>query len=617
MKAGKKTLIIIAISLIIFLVVLVALKNRESSVFAEQGIIDYRQSSFSSKNLYKLNGTWDFYPESFIKNNFENIERKSLSIAVPASWNEIYKPQGFGSYKLEILLPQDQTNLELLMPSLSTAYSLYINGEKMSSNGNTAMNHKKSHPEFKYSTVPLENLNGRAEIVLHVSNFEYSKGGMWTSPLIGKAASVEQYFKTRIFSETLIAGGVSLVGLILLTLFLVRRQFISYANLGLFCLIMGIRTLIVGEIPMTFFFPDFSWPLMIRLEYLTMSVGFIFINSYFYNIYKNFYKMRVYLILNSLAGLFSILILFSPIRIFTGQVHFMQLIILAGIGQVFYLFFKSGQAMKEENTILLSAFSIMLFMVILDIFKANNYLNFLPDKMNTSYGLIILILSNSFLLIRQASRMTSQLLNVTSNLEQLVHKRTEELEQANKRLSIQAVTDLLTGVSNRHKFTNVMKTEEARFQRYGIPYAALYLDLDNFKFINDTFGHPAGDLILKKFAFLIQSMIRNSDYMFRLGGDEFFILMPDVPSLVDGESLALRILKEIRIREGFKSDLDEFLGYSTNIPREKKLSLSIGVSSTALPGIQFVQDLPVFADKALLRAKSHGKNCCIVYSDGN
>lgn len=616
MKAGKKTLIIIAISLIIFLVVLAALKNRESSVFAELGIIDYRQSSFSSKNLYKLNGQWDFFPEIFTDNNFENIE-EGLSITVPASWNGIYKPQGFGSYKLEILLPQDQTDLELLMPSLSTAYSLYINGEKVSSNGNTAMNQKNSRPEFKYYTVPLENLNGRAEIVLHVSNFEYSKGGMWTSPLFGKAASVERYFKTRIFSETLIAGGVSLVGMILLTLFLVRRQFISYANLGLFCLIMGIRTLIVGEIPMTFFFPDFSWPLMIRLEYLTMSVGFIFINSYFYNIYKNFYKMRVYLILNSLAGLFSMLILFSPIRIFTGQVHFMQLVILAGIGQVFYLFFKSGQAMKEENTILLSAFSIMLFMVILDIFKANNFLNFLPDKMNTSYGLIILILSNSLLLIRQASRMTSQLLNVTNNLEQLVHKRTEELEQANKRLSEQAVTDLLTGVSNRHKFANVMKTEEARFQRYGITYAALYLDLDNFKFINDTFGHPAGDLILKKFAFLIQSMIRNSDYMFRLGGDEFFILMPDVPSLVDGESLALRILKEIRIREGFKSDLDEFLGYSTNIPREKKLSLSIGVSSTALPGIQFVQDLPVFADKALLRAKSHGKNCCIVYSDGN
>nr|WP_246434063.1 diguanylate cyclase [Spirochaeta isovalerica] len=432
--------------------------------------------------------------------------------------------------------------------------------------------------------------------------------------MIGPEKAVTKYFQRRIFSETLISGGLILSGLILLTLFIIRHEFLSYANLGLFCVVMGIRTLIVGEIPLTYFFPGFNWNLMIRMEYLSMSIGFIFLNSYFFTIYNRFYSRKIFAFFNFLAVLFSIFTVLTPVYVFTGQVLVIQLLILAGIANIFYLFVKSGRVMKEENVILLTGISLLLILVIFDILMANNKLMFLPFKINTSYGLIILILVNSLLLVKQAARITLQLKRLTNNLEEQVHIRTAELEAVNRRLSEQAVTDLLTGVSNRHEFANVMKTEEARYLRTGKKYAALYLDLDNFKYINDTFGHPAGDLILQKFADMLKSIVRDSDYLFRMGGDEFFILMTDVPSAEEGEVLAKRILKETEKREAFRSDIQEFLGHPVRVPERKSFSLSIGVSSTEIPGLDSLHTLPAWSDKALLRAKAEGKNRYAVFT---
>lgn len=585
-------------------------------IAASEGVINLQSHTFEGKKIYKLGGDWLLYPSRFLDPETETpFPGPGLIQEVPGTWDDRSDPRGFATYRLKVQLPDECGPLALLMPSLSTAYSLYIDGVQLGSNGKASTTRSGAVSQYKYEVIPLGKNCGETNILIHVSNFDYAKGGMWTAPLLGPQKAVTGYFRNRIFTETLIAGGVMLVGIILLTLFIVRREFLSYANLGIFCLIMGIRTLIVGEIPLTFFYPDFNWSLMIRLEYLSMSVGFIFINAYFYNIYSRFYKRGIFAVLNSLAGLFSIFILLAPVYIFTGQVLVVQLIMVAGIINVFYLFAKSSHEMKEENTILIAGITLLLLMVILDILISHNKLMFLPFKINTSYGLIILILSNSFILIRQAARITMQLQRLTNNLEELVRKRTGELETANLKLSEQAVTDLLTGVSNRHKFANVMKTEEARFKRTGSHYAALYLDLDNFKYINDTFGHPAGDLILKHFGQILKAIVRESDYLFRLGGDEFFILMTGIPTIEEGITLAARILEETAKWMGFREELEEFLGYPVNIPKRKSLSLSIGISSTGTPGIDSLHTLPSRADKALLRAKAEGKNRYAVYTE--
>jgi diguanylate cyclase (GGDEF)-like protein len=90
-----------------------------------------------------------------------------------------------------------------------------------------------------------------------------------------------------------------------------------------------------------------------------------------------------------------------------------------------------------------------------------------------------------------------------------------------------ALIDPLTGLSNRRVAEGRLASEAARSARYGHPFTVISFDLDKFKQINDTYGHPAGDQVLKHFAHRLGSVIRKSDLAARMGGDEFLVLLPE------------------------------------------------------------------------------------------
>jgi len=107
-----------------------------------------------------------------------------------------------------------------------------------------------------------------------------------------------------------------------------------------------------------------------------------------------------------------------------------------------------------------------------------------------------------------------------------------------------AIKDELTGLYNRHFFDTVIDEEIDRSERYDVPFSALILDLDHFKKVNDTFGHPVGDNVLRFTADIVKSHTRSADYPIRIGGEEFVVLMPHT-SLEGAYSAAEKIRKAI------------------------------------------------------------------------
>ena len=105
----------------------------------------------------------------------------------------------------------------------------------------------------------------------------------------------------------------------------------------------------------------------------------------------------------------------------------------------------------------------------------------------------------------------------------ILQVRAEELERL-------ARVDPLTGLSNRRVAEERLASEAARSERYGHPLTVISFDLDKFKQINDTYGHPAGDQVLKEFSRRLNSAVRKSDTAARMGGDEFLILLPECDS---------------------------------------------------------------------------------------
>ncbi len=186
---------------------------------------------------------------------------------------------------------------------------------------------------------------------------------------------------------------------------------------------------------------------------------------------------------------------------------------------------------------------------------------------------------------------------------------TRELETAKNELQIIATKDLLTGLFNRNELISRIEVEISRIQRYGekrlLTFSVLFIDLDDFKYYNDTFGHQAGDFILKEFASLISSTTRNVDICVRFGGDEFVIILPETGS-DDAVNIVTHIYDKLNSRNYFIPDLERHLGHAITVPEEYILGFSTGITEYR-PGMN-LDTLLSTADRALYSAKKNGKN---------
>lgn len=178
-------------------------------------------------------------------------------------------------------------------------------------------------------------------------------------------------------------------------------------------------------------------------------------------------------------------------------------------------------------------------------------------------------------------------------------RRAEEaLRESEERYRTLSLTDSLTGLFNSRHLHDCIVAEAQRTQRYGRPLSLLVLDCDNFKRINDSFGHLEGDRVLKALADVIRHCLRRSDSGFRYGGEEFVILMPET-----AWSSALSLAE--RLRSVFGSQVIQ-----TAAGEEIRCTVSIGVAEWMAGDSE--KSIIQRADAACYRAKERGKNCVVV-----
>jgi two-component system cell cycle response regulator len=165
------------------------------------------------------------------------------------------------------------------------------------------------------------------------------------------------------------------------------------------------------------------------------------------------------------------------------------------------------------------------------------------------------------------------------------------LDAKNKLLSIKATTDELTGLFNRRFFWETLFREDNRSKRLNQPYSILMIDIDNFKQINDSYGHLKGDEVLVAIAETLKENMRSFDTIARFGGEEFIALLPNT----DKKTAIIVAEKILQVIRGVSFDFSD-----------EKITVSIGVSDSAES--ENFEKVIILADERLYKAKSKGKN---------
>lgn len=188
-------------------------------------------------------------------------------------------------------------------------------------------------------------------------------------------------------------------------------------------------------------------------------------------------------------------------------------------------------------------------------------------------------------------------LMLASTSRDLIRKN-QKLREALRKLKELEESDYLTQTLNRRGFIRKLQLELKRANRYKYPLCFVLMDLDDFKTINDTYGHSFGDDVLRKFAKFVRKNIRESDLFGRLGGEEFALLLPH-SDCIQGKALCERLI-------------GSFEKYSTK---------NLGTTVTFSCGLTSFKEGDTFhelyrrADRALYLAKSQGKRRAVIYED--
>lgn len=241
-------------------------------------------------------------------------------------------------------------------------------------------------------------------------------------------------------------------------------------------------------------------------------------------------------------------------------------------------------------SIIYNVFVYIAWALLLPLFQ-NDRLSLINDR-NNSFVAVLISIIVSFIMWHYNVKLIEQ--------KRVIEEQNIELQDKIKNIEFLATHDELTGILNRYQFQCLGKLEISNLRRSNDNLSLIITDIDNFKKINDKFGHPAGDLILRDFSGLLIDFIRKTDIMARFGGDEFVILLPGM-TVDEAKEKAEMLRKTI--------ELHKFICLADN----DQVTASFGIAS-----IDSVAENPLIvgyknADCALYKAKQLGRNRVEVY----
>lgn len=572
MKNTKYLVLVLSLIMIAGVFTLFAIdRNTVTPYTAKEGTLNLDSWDMKTDGIITLNGEWLFYPYQ-LRKELES-DTHPLIKEVPHWWEsdtEFGSPFGFGTYQLHLsgLIPLQVYGINVM--DEVTSFSLYVNNELITSNGIVSDQRKSYKPEWRpIIAVFKANKDGEALLEMEIANFDYYRGGFWNSPNIGEVSLLFSSTNKEKARELFLFTSIFIMGLINLALFITYKEDKTTYYLALFCFSMSFRILLIGQRLVTNILSLQNWHLLVRMEYL---LGYLLLPLFaLFTIHLfdvNCYQIKIKRAFFLLIAFFILVTLVLPTRLYSDLMEPYKWLSFLFALYFAYLLYRFNEKNRLGTIVMFLGILGMLLSILHEIF-IGGVVSWLP------FATLCFIMCFSLITFQQ-------FLNIL--------KKNEILEA-------KIIRDPLTGLYNRFY---IMGLEDSYLNPVNHLHKYLmFLDLDNFKGINDTFGHKIGDFILQEASNRFSGVIRSSDIICRYGGDEFIILLT-VENYEEVVRIAQRIIQVIQ--EPFCKD-----GAIYNI------GVSIGIVES-LTDMHNIDTLIKNSDEAMYEAKNKGRNQYVFYS---
>ncbi|MGG3455144.1 ATP-binding protein [Paenibacillus rhizolycopersici] len=452
---SRKILFYVAAAIVVGLVASYAvIPAPDSPKFqSEEGILDLTQVRIS-ENPQKLNGEWEFYwqellsPED-IQNRLARDGSHDRWIRIPSSWlgyrldDQQLNGTGFATYRLVIQLSEQDRNerLALRLPTIFHAYKLWVNGELLAEVGVVGQDKRSVTPQLATRLVFFQPENDTVELVMQVSNFHHKRGGITKFIELGGSDVLTVKTHLNIAGEMFVTASLLLIGIYHLLLFVLRRKDRAPLYFGLFTLLFGIRSLLVGEHLLTQLWPAFPWEIQFKIEYLTLCSGGYIITKYSNSIFPNSVSRWFRLGSEIVTGALCLVVAVSPALFYTKLLTVIGVVVVLHMVYLMVGLVQSAVRRMEGALFFLLVSMVALVTVINDFLYFNEWS---PIGNTSPLGLLVFTIAQMFLLssrftraatneeriARQLQDANNKLTEMNMNLEQTVQERTQALSVA-------------------------------------------------------------------------------------------------------------------------------------------------------------------------------------------
>jgi len=430
----------------------------ENKIFVKNGVADYRSTDLNiSENGESLDGKWNFFWKKFLSSDeiISGSVKSEAFINVPGKWNNYIADDekigavGYGTYYCRVYLKNGTgQDIAFQFSEIGTAYRFYVNGDLVSTRGFVSENSKDSKPSTVPNFIVYHRNSDILDIVIHVSNYSYRKGGLWHSIRIGCADKMLSKNNKEILIEAVLICIIFVMGLYHLVYYILSRRDKAALFFSLSCIAIAVRQSVIGHKFLLYIFPETPWEIYLRLEYLSLAIVIPLMSYYFYLIFREIFSRYYHYLLVFIFIIFFGIIIFTPSVVYTNSILFYEANVAIF---VFYCVFILGKAILQGNRDVKYIFWPGLFFgitVINDILYVNKLVN-TADLF--SVGMLVFIFSQAVLLAKRFNYalekaeiltrelseknlhllyLNNELSKMKENLELKVQERTVNLKNA-------------------------------------------------------------------------------------------------------------------------------------------------------------------------------------------